>query len=173
MKMRYMLIVSMVALGMSTQENICETIKNAYKKLTDFKTAESKHKEDWLNFIKKQHDKKIDLVISQMKDWVALSNKNIEHLGSKESITKDELNTLFSDKLDAAIKLQKQHTEQWKKLMKDAEQQAKELSEKNDKELMNFEKGLRPEPEVKKAEKGQEKAQENIEEYEEIDEDEE
>jgi hypothetical protein len=94
---------------------------------------ETGHKSDWLDYTKKIHDEKYDLLKKHYEEW---AKYRTDHIRDMENIK--DLDKLFTDSLNKAISLHKKQKAEWRTLCEKHYSEAKQIDKKHSQQLSNF-----------------------------------
>jgi hypothetical protein len=106
--------------------------------LIKFNDMEKGHKKAWINYAKKHHEAKYDLLKRHSDDWSNLRHHSLEALKT-EGLSLEHL----VSKLKHKVALHERHVEEWREMCQHFENKAKEIYHKNKKELEEFKESVR------------------------------
>ena len=107
-----------------------------------FVEMERDHKQEWFDFIKESHDKKIELIKKNHNKRADLAIQGFQTLKTIPSLSDSALQEHFKTQLDNAVNAHEKAAQEWRALCKEHEEKAKQISDKHHRELESFKRGL-------------------------------
>ncbi len=105
--------------------------KTAEERLIEFHTLKDNQKIAWMNFIKESMEQKMDTMRKIHEDWRDFHTTWIKKFWDESDCSKEAKEKLFTEKLDSAIKLHKEHMKMWEEFAKSHHEKATKLCDTN------------------------------------------
>ena len=105
--------------------------KTTEDRLIDFHTMKDDQKIAWMNFMKDSMDQKINIMQKIHEDWRNFHTAWIKKFWDESDCSKEAKEKLFTEKLDGAIKLHREHMKMWEDFAKTHHEKATRLCKDN------------------------------------------
>jgi hypothetical protein len=114
---------------------------DAAEKLIEFKSLKAKWCNEWIQSMTDQAVKKTELLKKEHTEWSKFGQKRIKALNTVTDFEKNR-DEWFSKQTKDAIALYKEHHAAWKKWAMEHQKACKDLAERQEKQLKDFENSL-------------------------------
>lgn len=127
-------IITLVFTGqMVTQalERQADSSGSSFEKLIEFNKLAAQQKADWLNYMADAATNKVALINKEHQEWSDFHIQQLNKLNGLIDWSVEAKEAFFKEKLEAAIKLYKEHISAWEQFAKNEQDTAKKLCDKH------------------------------------------